>query len=72
MPIDLIIWIAAIVVAGLVFTLLLKVVKATIKTAITIAIIVLILQLFFGIGPNQLWQQIIYIPQAFWQAVTGK
>lgn len=72
MPIDLIIWIAAIVVAGLVFTLLVKVVKATIKTAITIAIIVLILQLCFGIGPNQLWQQIIYIPQAFWQAVTDK
>lgn len=71
MPVELIVWIAALIVAGLIFTLLLKVVKATIRTAITIAIIVLILQLVFGIGPNQLWQQIIYIPQAFWQTVTG-
>jgi hypothetical protein len=72
MPIDLIIWIAALIVAAIVFTWLLKVVKATITTAISVAIIVLILQLLFGIGPNQVWQQITQIPQIIWEMITGR
>ena len=72
MPVDLIIWIGALIVAGLVLTWLLKVVKATIITAISVAIIILILQLAFGIGPDRLWQQIVQIPQIVWQMVTGK
>ena len=71
MTLNLIIWIAAVVVAFLVFTWLIKVVKATISTAVCIAIIVLILQLLFGIGPQQLWQQIVQIPEVVWQMVTG-
>lgn len=55
---DLLILIAALFVAVLVFTLLIRVVKATIKTALLIAAIVLILQVVFGIGPGDLWQQI--------------
>ena len=72
MPVDLIIWIGALIVAGLVLTWLLKVVKATITTAISVAIIVLILQLVFGIGPERLWQHVVQIPQALWQIVTGQ
>jgi hypothetical protein len=72
MPIDLIILIAAVVVTGLVFTWLIKVVKATIGTAIFIAAIVLVLQLVFGIGPGDLWQQVVQIPQMLWNLVTGK
>lgn len=72
MPLELIISVAALIVAGLVFTWLLKVVKATLSTAISIAIIVLILQLAFGIGPQKLGQQIIQIPQAVWQKVTDR
>ncbi len=71
MSLELIISVVALVVAGLVFTWLFKVVKATLSTAISIAIIVLILQLAFGIGPQELGQQIIQIPQAVWQKVTG-
>ncbi|MFB2939080.1 hypothetical protein ACE1B6_27825 [Aerosakkonemataceae cyanobacterium BLCC-F154] len=59
--------IAALIVTFLVFTWLIKVVKATLQTALTIAIIVLILQLIFGIGPTQLWQKIIELPQLIWQ-----
>lgn len=59
--------IAALIVTFLVFTWLIKVVKATLQTALTIAIIVLILQLIFGIGPSQLWQKIIELPQIIWQ-----
>lgn len=63
--------IAALVVSILVFMWLLRVVKATITTAITIAIVVLLLQLVFGIGPGQVWQQVEQIPRALWQLVTG-
>ncbi|MCL1463125.1 hypothetical protein [Argonema galeatum] len=72
MSLSLIISIAAIIVSGLVFTWLFKVVKATLSTAISIAIIVLILQLAFGIAPQELWQQIIHIPQTVWQFVTDR
>ncbi|MBK4730393.1 hypothetical protein JJD41_11040 [Oxynema sp. CENA135] len=63
MPVDLIIIIAAFIVTWLVFMLVLNVLKATLKTAITIAAIVLALQLLFGIGPQDLWQQIIELPR---------
>jgi len=72
MPVELIIFIGALVVSWLVFTTLIKLVKTTVSTAIAIAIIVLVLQLLFGIGPNQLWQQVIQLPQTIWQLVTGK
>ena len=68
---NLVLLIAAIVVSVLVFTWVLKVLKATLSTAITIAAIVLILQLVFGIGPSQLWQQVSQVPQYLWQLVTG-
>lgn len=71
LSLSLIIWIAAFIVAFLVFAWLIKIVKATVSTAISIAIIVLILQLLFGIGPQQLWQQIVQIPEFVWQRVTG-
>ncbi len=72
MPVDLIIFIAAIIVSWLIFTLLVKVVKASISTAILVAVIVLVLQLFFGIGPQDLWQQVTQLPQTLWRLVTGK
>lgn len=67
MPIELIVLIAALIVTFLVFTWLIKVAKATIQTALTIALLVLILQIVFGIGPNQVWQKIIELPQIIWQ-----
>ncbi|MDA0672718.1 MAG: hypothetical protein O3C67_03310 [Cyanobacteria bacterium] len=50
--------IGAIVVSFLVFTWLLKVVRATLKTAILVAGILLALQIIFGIGPSNVWDQI--------------
>ena len=67
MPIELIVLIAALIVTFLVFTWLIKVVKATVQTALTIALLVLILQIVFGIGPSQLWQKITELPQLIWQ-----
>ena len=71
MPIELIILIAALILSWVVFTALIKVVKTTVSTAITIAAIVLVLQLVFGIGPQDLWQQITQLPQMVWHLVTG-
>ena len=71
MPLDLIILIAAIVVAWLVFTALLKVVKTTLTTALSVAAIVLLLMLVFGVNPIELWEQITEIPRFLWQTVTG-
>lgn len=72
MPIELIILIAALIVSWLVFTALVKVVKTTVSTAITIAAIVLVLQLVFGVAPQELWQQITQLPQILWNLVMGK
>lgn len=71
MPTDLIILLAALIVSWLVFTALIKVVKTTVSTAIAIAAIVLVLQLVFGINPQDLWQQIITLPQTLQQIITG-
>ncbi|WP_008319235.1 hypothetical protein [Leptolyngbya sp. PCC 6406] len=55
---ELVIVLGAILVSFLVFTWLLKVVRATLKTAILVALILLALQVIFGIGPANLWEQI--------------
>ncbi len=51
--------IAALIVSFLVFTFLFRVAKSAISTAITIAVVVLLLQLVFGVRPGELWEQII-------------
>ena len=71
MPIDLLILIAALIVSWLIFTALIKVVKTTVSTAIAIAAIVLVLQLAFGVNPQDLWQQITQLPQTVWHTITG-
>ncbi len=71
MPPELIIFIAALIVSWLVFSALVNLVKTTVKTAIAIAVLLFVLQLFFGIGPNDLWQHLVQLPQTIWQQVTG-
>jgi len=61
--------IGAIVVAWLVFTGLLNILKTTVTTAITIAAIVLALQLIVGIGPQQLIDTILNLPRLAIEAI---
>ena len=70
MSVELIVLIAALIISWLVFAALINVVKTTVKTAIAIAAIILVLQLVFGITPQALWQQIVQLPQ--WHQVIGK
>ncbi len=67
---DLLLLGAAIVVTFLVFTWLVKVVKATVKTALLVAIVLFALQ-FIGIGPDKVTQEIGKIGQFLWQLVQG-
>lgn len=71
MSIQLIILVAAIVVSWLVFSWLVNVVKTTISTAITIAVLLLLLQIVFGIGPTQIWHQATQLPQYLWNLTRG-
>lgn len=59
---EIVVVIGSIILSFLVFTWLLKVVKATLKTAVMVALILLALQLFFGIGPEVIMEQI----QTWW------
>ena len=59
---EVILLIAALVVAWLVFTALVRIIKTTVKTAFSVAAIILALAAL-GIGPAQLWQAIIELPQ---------
>ena len=70
MPTDLIVIIAAILIAWLIFTWSIKVLKASISTALSIAIIALILQIFLGIGWEEVWQQLVQFSQTIGQFFT--
>jgi hypothetical protein len=67
MSVELIIVIASVVITWLIFTWLIKVLKASLSTAITIAAILLILQLVFGIQYQTIWQEVIKLPEIIWQ-----
>ena len=72
MPLELIILIASLLVSWLVFNWAFKVLKASVGTAIAIAAIVLVMQLLFGIGPNQLFQHITHLPQTLGKIIFGR
>ena len=57
MLIELITIIAGVIIAWLLFTWFIKVFNASIKTALTIAIVLFCLQMFFGIRYQQIWQE---------------
>ena len=53
---EMLVVVGAVVVSVLVFMWMLRVVKATLKTALLVAAILLGLQIFFGIGPTAIWE----------------
>jgi hypothetical protein len=63
--------IAAIAVALLLGTLLLRIIKAGFGLILTILAIVLILNYGFGIAPAQLWGKMGHLPQDILQWVQG-
>ncbi|MEB3309936.1 MAG: hypothetical protein VKJ02_06850 [Snowella sp.] len=55
--------IGAVIVAWLVFSWLINIVKVSIKTAVSIALIILVLQFAFGISPQKLWDEVMNLPK---------
>lgn len=62
-----IIFVAALVVLGLSLNWLFKVLMPTIITVLAIAGIVFGLQLFLGVGPETLWQEVFRLPEHLWE-----
>ncbi len=67
MPINLLVFIASLLIALLIFNWLIKVIKTSVNTAIIIVIIVMILQITLGISPQEVWNQVISFPQTIYQ-----
>ncbi|AMA10203.1 MULTISPECIES: hypothetical protein [Cyanophyceae] len=72
MPIEIIVIVAALIISWLVFTAFIKIVKTSVQTAVTIAAIVLVLQLVFGIQSGQVITQIIELPRIIWDFFNNR
>lgn len=60
---EILLLLAALAIAWLVFTWLVKVLKTSVQTAFTVAVILVVLQVTLGIGPQDLWNAFINLPQ---------
>lgn len=67
LPLDLIVLLAAGLVAWLIFTWSLQVLKTSISTALTIAVLAIILQIFLGISFEQVWQELVKYARIVWE-----
>ncbi len=67
MSFEIILLIAAVIVAWLIFTWFLKVAQASLKTAIVVVLVLLALQLTFGIGPKDLLPPLMQVPRMIQQ-----
>ncbi|MBD2354030.1 hypothetical protein H6G41_05240 [Tolypothrix sp. FACHB-123] len=64
--------IPTLILAWIVFAVLWKVLKTTIRTALTLAAILILLHISFGITPQDIWDLITNLPQTLSQIRTGK
>ncbi|BCL37286.1 hypothetical protein [Nostoc sp. MS1] len=64
--------IPTLIVAWIVFVIVWKVLKATIINAITIASVLVLLNVGFGITPQDIWHQIMQFAQTLSQVKVGK
>ncbi|NMG05755.1 hypothetical protein [Brasilonema sp. UFV-L1] len=60
---------ATLIVSWIVYTLLVKVVKTTVKTAFISATTIVLLHAGLGVSPQDIWHQIIQLIQAFSQVI---
>ena len=71
MSVEIIIPIAAVVVLLLILAWLFKILKASIKTMLIIAAILIILQVAFGINSQEFLQEVMEIVERLYQVVIG-
>lgn len=68
---QLVLLVAAIAVAMLIFRLFFRILNVGLGSILTIAAIVLLLQFVFGISPKELWYEISHLPQDLIQLVKS-
>ncbi len=64
--------IPTLILAWIVFVIVWKVLKATITNALTIAAILVLLNIGFGITPQDIWHQIMQFAQGLSQVPRGR
>ncbi|MEH2250677.1 hypothetical protein [Nostoc sp.] len=64
--------IATLIVAWIVFIILWKLLKATVSSALTIAAILILLNISFGITPQDIWHHLTQFAQTLSQIQSGK
>ncbi|WP_373528769.1 hypothetical protein [Nostoc sp.] len=64
--------IAMLILAWIVFIILWKLLKATVSTALTIAAILVLLNIGFGITPQDIWHKVTQFAQTLSQIQSGK
>ncbi|MDZ8051933.1 MAG: hypothetical protein RMX68_012280 [Aulosira sp. ZfuVER01] len=64
--------ILTLILAWIVFAVLWKILKTTVRTALTIAAILVLLQIGFGITPQDILYQIMRLPETLSQIRSGK
>ncbi|MEB3273540.1 MAG: hypothetical protein ACO4AI_13410 [Prochlorothrix sp.] len=69
---NLLVLVSALVIAWLIFTWVLKVLKATLTTAFIVAFIAAALYIMVGIGPTELLGQLLNLPQALLEMIQGR
>lgn len=60
---ELILLIGALIVAWLLFTGLVNIVKTTAKTAFTITLVFIVLYFIWGVNPRELWEVVRNLPE---------
>lgn len=56
--------IATILVAWIVYTILVKVIKTTANTAFIVAVSIVLLEAGFGVSPPDIWNSVMYLPKS--------
>lgn len=64
---DWILLIAALIVILLLMGFVVRAIRAAIGTAVMIAIVLIVLQVAFGLSPDKLWQELIHLWQVIWR-----
>ena len=71
---DAVVLVAALLVSGLMFNWLFRVLRPTLGVLAIIALIALGLQYFLGVSPEALWYKVIHLPQlaqSLWKSVEN-
>lgn len=71
---DAVILVAALIISGLALNWFFRVLRPTLTAVVTIALIALALQYFFGVSPEALWYKVVHLPDlatSLWKSIVN-